>query len=140
MVPRVCRYVLLGDRPTPGEGAGRGPIEAEDRDHLYGTVTYQAPVDRVWQHSRMRELLDPLRHNSWATARLLEFCEGLPAEQLGATATGTYGTILSTLQHIVGAEGRYRLRLSDVDWDGSRKPEETEDLGELARMAGEVAA
>jgi uncharacterized damage-inducible protein DinB len=63
-------------------------------------------------------LLDPLRHNSWATAQLLAFCRDLKPDQLEATSEGTYGSILSTLQHVIGAESRYRFRLSgqEVDW------------------------
>lgn len=84
-------------------------------------------------------LLDPLRHNAWATGQLLAFCRDLSPEQLRSTAEGTYGSILATLQHIVGAEGRYRLRLTGVrpDWPGD--PEETEDLDELGGMAEDMA-
>ena len=57
-------------------------------------------------------VLDPVRHNSWATERLIEFCSELPSSQLETSSEGTYGSIASTLGHIVGAEGRYRLRLS----------------------------
>jgi len=83
-------------------------------------------------------LQDPLRHNAWATKELLSFCRGLSDEQLRATSPGTYGTILSTLQHILGAEGRYRFRLSGIE--AGRRPEEIEDLDELSRIAEDVAA
>jgi uncharacterized damage-inducible protein DinB len=84
-------------------------------------------------------LIDPLHHNSWANAQLFEFCRGLRDDQLRATADGTYGTILATLQHVVGAEGRYASRLAGRDWSWPTEPEETEDLGELARMADDLA-
>ena len=84
-------------------------------------------------------LLDPLRHNAWATSRLLEFCGSLSAEQLGATSRGTYGSVLATLQHIIGAEGRYRMRLADTAPDWPRQPEDSEDLDELVRMADDMA-
>jgi len=83
-------------------------------------------------------LQDPLRHNTWATKELLTFCGDLPPDQLQATATGTYGTILSTLQHIIGAESRYRYRLSGMKPGWPREPEETADVGELSRMAAEL--
>lgn len=57
-------------------------------------------------------LRDPLRHNSWATQQLLDFCAGLSEDQLAATAPGAFGSIVATLRHIVSADGRYRTRLS----------------------------
>ena len=86
------------------------------------------------------DLLDPFRHNSWATKELLRFCRGLDRDKLESTATGTYGTILATLQHIVGAESRYRRRLLGREPDWPKPPEEIEDLEELERMAAELAA
>src|SRR6266511_3783299 len=56
----------------------------------------------------------PMRHNAWATLRLIDFCAGLSAEQLAATAPGTYGDILDTLQHLVGAEVWYRSLVSGL--------------------------
>lgn len=40
----------------------------------------------------------------WATLKLIEFCGGLSEEQLDVEATGTYGSILATLRHLVGDE------------------------------------
>jgi uncharacterized damage-inducible protein DinB len=84
-------------------------------------------------------LLDPLRHNDWATGRLLEFCRGLSPEQLQATSPGNYGTILATLQHLIGAESRYLFRLAGTDAGWPATPEETEDLGRLAGMVEDLA-
>jgi uncharacterized damage-inducible protein DinB len=86
------------------------------------------------------ELLDPFRHNAWATRKLLAFCERLTPEQLGSTSEGTYGSILATLQHLVGAEGRYRARLAGEPSPWPVKPEETDDLAQLGDMAEDVAA
>jgi uncharacterized damage-inducible protein DinB len=86
-------------------------------------------------------IVDPLAHNSWATKQLLEFCgKNLSSEQLQATSPGNYGTILGTLQHIIGAEGRYRFRLSGEESSWPKKPEETEDLAELQRMHDDTSA
>ena len=85
-------------------------------------------------------LRDPFAHNSWATRELLAFCSDLKPEQLGATSEGTYGTILATLQHIVGAESRYRFRLSGAEVDWRRKPEDTDDVDELSRMNDDMAS
>ncbi|MFN2543456.1 MAG: DinB family protein [Actinomycetota bacterium] len=83
-------------------------------------------------------LLDPFRHNSWATKELLRFCRDLSPDQLRATATGTYGTILDTLRHMIGAESRYRYRLSGIEpWP--TRPEDTDDFDELERMSEELA-
>src|SRR2546425_13075778 len=49
-------------------------------------------------------LLETFRHNAWANRALLDACRELSKEQLGATAEGTYGSVLATLQHIVDAE------------------------------------
>ena len=85
------------------------------------------------------ELVDPLRHNSWATRQLLAFCRELSPEQLQASSEGNYGTILATLQHLVGAESRYLFRLTGPKPDWPHEAEETEDLGELARMVEDMA-
>ena len=86
-------------------------------------------------------LIDPLAHNSWATKQVIAFCrDTLSPDQLRATSEGTYGTILGTLQHVVGAEGRYRLRLAGQEAPWPRKPEDTEDLDELDRMNDDMAA
>ncbi|MDQ2951743.1 MAG: hypothetical protein M3R54_05720 [Chloroflexota bacterium] len=52
----------------------------------------------------MRALDHVLRHNAWANRALLEHCAALGPDALDLEATGTYGTLYGTLQHIVGAE------------------------------------
>jgi uncharacterized damage-inducible protein DinB len=56
-------------------------------------------------------------HNTWANLKLLDFCEQLTDAQLDATAIGGFGSIRSTLAHIVGAEASYVARV-----DGKRPP------------------
>jgi hypothetical protein len=41
-------------------------------------------------------LAEPLRHNAWATLRLLEASRALTLEQLAATVPGTFGSVLAT--------------------------------------------
>jgi uncharacterized damage-inducible protein DinB len=60
-------------------------------------------------------LTEFFRHNSMMNQRLLEACGQLPSEQLGATATGTYGTIGATLVHIANAQEGYAARLLDTE-------------------------
>ncbi len=52
------------------------------------------------------------RHNAWANARLLDFCERLSAEQRAATAPGAVGSVAETLHHFVQAEGGYLSRVA----------------------------
>ena len=52
-----------------------------------------------------------MRHDSWATGKLIERCRTLTPEQLELTTPGTYGTIRATLQHIVSADEGYLVRL-----------------------------
>ena len=56
-------------------------------------------------------MLRQLRHDIWATETLLAHCRTLTEAQLELTSPGTYGTVRRTLQHIVGADTRYLLRL-----------------------------
>jgi uncharacterized damage-inducible protein DinB len=49
-------------------------------------------------------MIEPFRHNSWATIRLLEFCRDLDPTLLDTSATGTYGPVNETLAHLVGWE------------------------------------
>jgi len=58
-------------------------------------------------------LADAFAHHVWATDKLLEVCESLDIEQLGATVPGTYGSIIATLRHTVGADASYLVLLSD---------------------------
>jgi uncharacterized damage-inducible protein DinB len=52
-------------------------------------------------------LLEMFRYKTWATLRLIEYCQGLGDEDLDATIPGTYGTIRETLRHLVYAEEGY---------------------------------
>jgi uncharacterized damage-inducible protein DinB len=52
-------------------------------------------------------LLELFRHKTWATLRLIEYCQGLENEHLDATIPGTYGTIRETLRHLVSSEEGY---------------------------------
>ena len=69
-------------------------------------------------------LLRAIRHNTWANLELLEFCSGLPAEQLDWTTPGVYGTIQRTLHHTIRAEHGYLHALT-----GELPPLEAEGRG-----------
>jgi len=77
-------------------------------------------------------LLELYRHKTWATLRLIEYCQKLDDEHLDATIPGTFGSIRQTLRHLVSADEGYfslltRKRLSEPLPDGLVK------LGDLPR-------
>jgi uncharacterized damage-inducible protein DinB len=82
-------------------------------------------------------LLEAFRHNGWATRQLLAFCRNLPEEQLAASATGSYGSIRATFNHLVLADGRYLRRLAGGAPAWVDRPDDAE-LDELAAWAEEA--
>lgn len=75
---------------------------------------------------------DAFNHHVWATLRLIDACIELTSEQLDDTCRGTYGSILQTFRHLVGADAFYLtiLGVSDVP----SVDEDTMDLTELRRV------
>ena len=76
-----------------------------------------------------------IRHNSWATAQLIEHFRSMPPATLDLSAPGTFGTIGATLAHIVGAERAYLARLKG---ETPTARERTQDLARLAEQAKSV--
>ncbi len=58
-------------------------------------------------------LADAFAHHVWATNRLIDTCLALDPEQLASGVPGTYGTILETMRHLVGADASYLSVLAD---------------------------
>jgi uncharacterized damage-inducible protein DinB len=58
-------------------------------------------------------LADAFDHHVWATLRVIDACLALSEEQLATTVPGTYGSILDTLRHLVGADASYLSLLSE---------------------------
>jgi uncharacterized damage-inducible protein DinB len=82
-----------------------------------------------------------LRHNTWATGALLEFCATLDAARLDANATGTYGTLYGTLQHLVGAEQWYaELLTGEILGRRIRRTDAPHSLDELAKVSAATGA
>lgn len=85
-------------------------------------------------------LFDSIRHNNWATGRLVEFCreQGLSEEQIRARGVGTYGDIRETLNHIIVCDGSYVRRMLDIplEWASS---EVDVELAQLAERAAELS-
>ena len=74
-------------------------------------------------------LQDAFAHHVWATLRLLDECIALTPEQLETTVPGTFGSILETQRHLVGADASYLFVIG-----GGRRPmidEESMDLPQL---------
>ncbi len=74
-------------------------------------------------------LEDAFAHNVWATLRLLDVCLELTPEQLATNVPGTYGSILDTMRHLVGADVSYLATIS-----GERFPRIEEEGMELAEL------
>jgi uncharacterized damage-inducible protein DinB len=62
-------------------------------------------------------LEDAFAHHVWATQQLIDACLGVAPERLEATASGTFGSIIETLRHLVGADAAYLFSLT-----GGRRP------------------
>ena len=67
-------------------------------------------------------LEDAFGHHVWATLRLIDACAGLRPEQLAMPVPGTYGSIIDTMRHTVGADASYLFvttggRTSTIDED-----------------------
>ncbi|MBI3745666.1 MAG: hypothetical protein HY264_03930 [Chloroflexi bacterium] len=55
---------------------------------------------------------DAFGHHVWATVVLIDACATLTPEQLATSVPGTYGTIIDTLRHTVGADCSYLFALT----------------------------
>jgi len=64
---------------------------------------------------------DAFGHHVWATLRLIDICLELSPEQLETAVPGTYGSILQTMRHLVGADSWY---LFDISGDRDRRVDE----------------
>ncbi len=85
-------------------------------------------------------LRDLAQHNAWATAQLLDYCQGLDEPTLNATVPGTYGTVSETLCHLIGSEASYLYRLTGA-WPAHPWPgEEVVGLAVLAERAATLAS
>jgi uncharacterized damage-inducible protein DinB len=85
------------------------------------------------------QLEDAFGHHVWATLRVIDECLALSPGQLTTFVPGTYGSILDTARHTVGADSSYLFTMT-----GGRSPridEDHMDLPELrATMEGNGAA
>jgi uncharacterized damage-inducible protein DinB len=83
-------------------------------------------------------LADAFGHHVWSTIRVLDACAVLDEDQLGSVVPGTYGSIIDTLRHLVGADVFYL----DILRGGEPEPfdEPASDIPVMrAAMAGHEA-
>lgn len=85
-----------------------------------------------------RLLRDAVGHHVWATLTLIDTCAGLSQEQLASTVPGTYGSIIDTLRHLVGADTSYLWLLSGGEVE--RLEEAAEAVADLATLRATMAA
>ena len=55
-------------------------------------------------------LADAFEHHEWATLQVIDACTLLTAKQLETTVPGTYGSVIATMRHLVGADASYLFR------------------------------
>jgi uncharacterized damage-inducible protein DinB len=79
-------------------------------------------------HMSRSVLEDAFGHHVWATLRVVDACLALTPDQLGIAIPGTYGPILETARHLVGADSSYLFvttggRTALIDEDHMGLPE-----------------
>ncbi len=79
-------------------------------------------------------LEDAFGHHVWATLRLIDACLELDPDQLQTSVPGTYGSILETMRHLVGADVSYLFVTS-----GERTALTDTDRMDLAGLRAEMA-
>ena len=95
-----------------------------------------SPEGRATVGAMTRSLLaDAFGHHVWATLALIDACLPLSGEQLDTAVPGTYGSILETMRHLVGADASYLFVLSD-----GRYPEIDEATMDLAALRAAMEA
>ncbi|MGE5226542.1 MAG: DinB family protein [Planctomycetaceae bacterium] len=83
-----------------------------------------------------RSLLeDAFGHHVWATLRLIDACAALDPTQLETEVPGTYGSIIDTMRHLVGADASYLFVTS-----GGRSERIDEDAMDLAALRAAMEA
>lgn len=80
-------------------------------------------------------LAHAFNHHVWATLTIMDACDRLTPEQLQTNVPGTYGTILDTMRHTIGADCSYLF----VIGGGSRPPIDEDDM-DLAQLRAEMEA
>ncbi|HEX9091643.1 MAG TPA: DinB family protein, partial [Anaerolineales bacterium] len=77
-------------------------------------------------------LIELIHYNNWANAKVLAACQELTADQMAATAPGTYGSIRNTLGHIIRAEADYVGRMTGERPQPAFEWKDEPDLADVA--------
>ena len=77
---------------------------------LIGEVKKRAAMFGFMGKSQLQDAFD---HHVWATQRLIDTCTTLTDSQLEAGADGTFGSIIGTMRHLVGADSAYLFALTE---------------------------
>ena len=85
-------------------------------------------------------MLRQLRHDVWATEKLIDHCRSLTDAQLDLTAPGTYGTVRRTLAHIVGGDTLYLALIGFPVVDPSFDEDRLMSLDEISAVLRKVRA
>lgn len=80
-------------------------------------------------------LADATGHHVWATLQVIDACLALSPEGLETSVPGTYGSILDTIRHLVGADASYLYALT-----GGRTPQIDENHMDLAALRRSMAS
>ena len=78
-------------------------------------------------------LADAFGHHVWATLKLLDSVADLTPDQLATSVPGTYGSILETAQHLVGADCGYLFVIG-----GGSRPRIDEETMDVAALRSEM--
>lgn len=82
-------------------------------------------------------MIEPFRHSTWATLRLLDFCSGLDPSLLNASAPGTFGPINQTLAHVVAGQESFLATIEGTPAPAPQRFTDMEDLRERAERLAE---
>jgi uncharacterized damage-inducible protein DinB len=80
-------------------------------------------------------LSDAFGHHVWASLRVIDACLPLTSDQLAGPVPGTYGSIIDTVRHLVGADCWYLVLLS-----GGKVAGIDEDSMDLPALRAAMAA
>jgi uncharacterized damage-inducible protein DinB len=83
---------------------------------------------------------DALRHHAWATLKLIDALGALPEDRLAASVPGTFGSIIDTLRHTIGADSWYLHRLGFLDSGLTDEEEEALDVAGCRALAERYGA
>jgi uncharacterized damage-inducible protein DinB len=80
---------------------------------------------------------DAFAHHIWATKKVAEACAELTLEQLTAEVSGTFGSILDTMRHLIGADSFYQTTLTGRGHVLSKHPD-TLDVRDMSAAVDEL--